>query len=55
LAHGPLFAGDVFVVVSPIDNDENDKYYLMQCTKIKMKLLESYNDEDFIYERGSII
>jgi len=46
-----LFAGDVFVVVAPIENDENSKYYLMWCRKINMKLLEDYNDNDFIYER----
>jgi hypothetical protein len=55
LAYGALFAGDVFVVVAPVDNDENVKYYLMWCTERKMKLLEDYNDNDFIYERGSII
>ena len=48
-------AGDVFVVIAPTDNDENVKYYLMSCTKRKMKLLENYNDHGFPYERGSII
>ena len=48
-------AGDVFVVIAPIDNDENVKYYLMHCTQWKMKLLENYNDHGFWYERGSII
>jgi len=46
---------DVFVVIAPNDNLENVKYYLMWCTKRKMKLLEDYNDKGFIYERGSII
>jgi hypothetical protein len=47
----PLFAGDVFVVVAPVDNNENVKYYLMWCTERKMKLLEDYDDNGFIYER----
>jgi hypothetical protein len=55
LAHGDLFVGDVFAVVSPIENDENFGYYLMWCTERKMKLLENYNDNNFIYERGSIV
>ena len=50
-----LFVGDFFVVVAPIDNIENVKYYLMHCIEIKMKLLEDYDDNSFIYERGSII
>ena len=48
-------AGDVFYVIAPIENDENVKYYLMRCTKRKMKLLENYNDHGFQYDRGSII
>ena len=48
-------AGDVFVVLAHIDNDENVKYYLMRCTERKMKLLENYNDHRFQYDRGSII
>jgi hypothetical protein len=55
LSYGDLFVGDVFDVVSPVDNDENVEYYLMRCTKIKMNLLEDNNDNDFIYERRSII
>ena len=47
-------AGDVFVVVAPTNNIENVKYYLMRCTEQKMKLLEDYDDNGFIYERGSI-
>lgn len=50
-----LFAGDVFVVAAPIDNIENVKYYLMHCTERKMKLLENFDDNEFLYERGSII
>ena len=48
-------AGDVFAVVAPTNNIENVKYYLMCCTKRKMKLLENYDDNRFIYDRGSII
>ena len=48
-------AGDVFAVIAPIDNDENVKYYLMCCTEQNMKLLENYDDNGFIYDRGSII
>ena len=48
-------AGDVFVVISPIDNNENVNYYLMRCTERKMKLLQNYNDHGFQYDRGSII
>ena len=48
-------AGDVFVVIAPIDSDENVNYYLMRCTERKMKLLENYNDHGFPYDRGSII
>ena len=42
-------------MISPLDNKENVKYYLMRCTKRKMKLFEEYDDKGFIYERGSII
>ena len=49
------FPGDVFVVIAPIDSDENVKYYLMCCTKRKIKLLQNYNDHGFQYDRGSII
>ena len=48
-------AGDAFVVIAPTENDENVKYYLMCCTKKKMKLLQNYNDHGFQYERGYII
>ena len=48
-------AGDFFVVIAPIDNDENVKYYLMHFTERKMKLLQDYNDHGFQYDRGSII
>ena len=47
--------GDVFFVVAPANNVENVKYYLMCCTEQKMKLLEDYDDNVFIYDRGSII
>ena len=50
-----ICTGDVFIVIAPLYNNENVKYYLMQCTKGKMKLLEDYNDNRFTYERGSII
>ena len=40
-------AGDVFAVIAPVDNDEIVKYYLMRCTKQKMKLLQDYNDHGF--------
>ena len=46
---------DVFIVITPFDNNENVKYYLMRCTEGKMKLLEDYDDNGFTYERGSII
>ena len=49
------YAEDVFVVVAPINNIENVKYYLVWCTERKMNLLEDYDDNGFIYERGSII
>jgi hypothetical protein len=55
LEHIELFAGDVFVVVAPVDNTENVKYYLMRCTEQKMRLLEDFDDNGFIYERGSIV
>ena len=42
-------------MVAPIGNNENVRYYLMQCTERKMKLLEDYDDRGFIYERGSIL
>ena len=48
-------AEDVFSIISPTENDENVKYYLMCCTERKMKLLEDYNDHEFPYERGYII
>ena len=31
------------------------KYYLMRCIEQKMRLLEYFDDNDFIYERGSIV
>ena len=46
---------DVFVVIAPLDNNEELKYYFMRCTEGKMKLLEDYNDNEFTYKRGSII
>ena len=49
------YVGDVFVVIAPTINDENVKYYLMQCTERKMRLLENYNDHEFPYDRGYII
>jgi hypothetical protein len=55
LEHIKLFAGDVFVVVAPVDNTENVKYYLMRCTEENMRLLEYFDDNGFIYERGSIV
>jgi hypothetical protein len=42
-------------VVAPIDNTEKVKYYLMRCTSQKMRLLEDFDDNGFIYERGSIV
>ena len=42
-------------MVAPVDNSENMKYYLMLCTKQKMRLLEDFDDNDFIYERISIV
>jgi hypothetical protein len=42
-------------VVAPVDNTEKVKYYLMRCTSQKMRLLEDFDDNDFIYERGSIV
>ena len=50
-----IFTGDVFTMIAPLNNNENVKYYLMWCTKGKMKLLEYYNDNGFTYERGFII
>jgi hypothetical protein len=55
LEHDELFAGDVFVLVAPIENDENVKYYLMRCTQGNMNLLEYFYDNDFIYEREFIV
>ena len=45
-----ICTGDVFAMISPLDNNENVKYYLMRCTEGKMKLLEDYNDNGFTYE-----
>ena len=53
--HMALFARDVLVLVAPLGNTKKVKYYLMCFTKRKMKLLEDYDDNFFIYERGSII
>ena len=50
-----ICTGDIFVVIAPLDNNENVKYYLMRCTEEKMKLLEDYDDNGFTYERWSII
>ena len=44
-----------FSVITPLNNDKNVKYYLIQCIEGKMKLLEDYNDNGCTYERGSII
>ena len=49
------YVGYVFAVVAPTTNEENVKDYLMRCIERKMKLLENYDDNGFIYERGSII
>ena len=48
-------ARDVLVVVAPTTNAENVKYYLMHFTEWKVKLLENYDDNGFIYDIGSII
>lgn len=53
--HFFYYALDAFSIVASIKNIENFKYYLMWCTKQKMKLLEDYDDNDFICERGFII
>lgn len=53
--HLIYYTRDVFVVVEAINNIENVKYYLMWCIEQKMRLLEDYDDNNFIYERGSII
>ena len=50
-----ICTGDIFVVIEPLDNNENVKYYLMRCIEGKMKLLEDYNDNGFTYERESFI
>ena len=50
-----LCVGDLFVVVAPIDNNGNVRYYLMRCIERKMKLLEDYDDKGFIYERGPFL
>jgi hypothetical protein len=42
-------------MVAPVDNTENMKYYLMRCTEQNMRLLEDFDDNGFIYERGSIV
>jgi hypothetical protein len=55
LEHIKLFSKDVFVVVAHVDYTENMKYYLMRCTEQKMRLLEDFDDNGFIYERGSIV
>ena len=47
--------GYVFIVVTPLAKKEKGKYYLMQFTKIKMNLLEDYDDKGLTYQRGSII
>ena len=46
---------DVFAMVAPVDNTEKVKYYLIRCTSKKMRLLEDFDDNGFIYERGSIV
>ena len=50
-----LTTGYVFIVIAPLAKKEKVKYHLMQFTKIKMNLLEDYDDEGLTYERGSII
>jgi hypothetical protein len=42
-------------MVAPVDNTEKVKYYLMRCTSQKMRLLEDFDDNGFIYERKSIV
>jgi hypothetical protein len=42
-------------MVALVDNTENVKYYLMRCMSQKMRLLEDFDDNGFIYERGSIV
>jgi hypothetical protein len=42
-------------MVAPVDNTEKVKYYLMRCTSQKMRLLEDFDDNGFIYERGFIV
>jgi hypothetical protein len=42
LEYGNLFGGDIFVVVSYVDNDEKVKYYLMRCTGKKNEVIGGY-------------
>ena len=50
-----LDAGDVFVVIAPLGNDENVAYFLMQCTQIKSRLVRPYVDGDFTYQVGDLV
>lgn len=50
-----LYATNAFAIVAPIDRKERVKYYLMQCIERMMNLLEGYDDNAFIYEKGSIM
>ena len=48
--------GDVFVVITPVDNLEKLHYYLLRCTRLKIMLMQEFKDSsNYMYEVGSIV
>ena len=50
-----LDAGDVFVVTTPLGNDEHVAYFLMHCTQIKSRWVRPYVDGEVTYQVGDLV
>ena len=48
-------AGDVFVVIVALGNEEHVAYFLIWCTQIKTKLVWPYVDGEFTYHVGDLV
>ena len=49
-------AGDVFAVISPVDNLEKEQYCLLRCTRSKSTLMQEFKDpSNYTYGVGSMV
>ena len=49
-----LDEGDVFLVISPLGNDDHVAYFSMWCTQIKSRLVRPFVDGEFSYQVGDL-